>query len=239
MRRVMKRLEERAREYAGGALFEFLRDTSIPARKRLAFAPAVAHFVMSFADLYADVLTDGPAQNQYQQLVNTHTSEDENHWKWFLADLGQMGFDPKLEYSDALRFVWGKHTRRMRLLSYHMCRLGLGVDPLQKLVLVHCIEAAGKVTVDNVAKVGREFAAETGAKLVYFGAHHSDTEAAHTLEGDDTRRELEAIELAPAQAAQFAAIVDEAFGYFSAFRDEMLEIAKNGPFLPDSRATSA
>ena len=233
MRRVLARVDERAREYAQGELFEFLSNTSVSAKDRLAFAPAVAHFVMSFADLYSDVLTDGPPQNRYQQLVNTHTAEDENHWKWFLADLGQLGFDPKLEFSEALRFVWGKHTRRMRLLSYQMVRLGLRVDPLQKLVLVHVIEAAGKVTVDNVAKVGRELAGATGKKLVYFGAHHSDTEAAHTLEGDDTRHALEGIELESAEATRLIAVVDEAFGYFSAFRDEMLEIAKNGPHLAE------
>jgi hypothetical protein len=232
----MATLQQRTAEYAQAPLFDFLRDTTIPAKTRLSFAPCVAHFVMSFADLYSDVLTEVPAQNKYQELVNVHTKEDENHFRWFLADLEKLGCDPRMLFSDSLKFVWGEHTRQMRLLSYHMCRLGFKVDPLQKLVLVHCIEAAGKVTVDNVAKVGREFSAQTGARLVYFGPHHSDTESEHTLEGADTRSMIEAIELEAPVAERFSAIVDETFQYFTAFSNEMLGFAKSGRPIGSPRA---
>jgi hypothetical protein len=235
VRRVMATLSKRSAEYAQAPLFDFLRDTSIPARARLSFAPCVAHFVMSFADLYADVLCEEPAQNKYQELVNVHTREDENHWRWFLADLEKLGADPRVLFSDSLKFVWGTHTRQMRLLTYHMCRLGFRVDPLQKLVLVHCIEAAGKVTVDNVAKVGREFSEQTGARLVYFGPHHSDTESEHTLEEGDTRAMIEGIELDAAQAEHFSAIVDETFQYFTAFSNEMLDFAKSSKPIGSNR----
>lgn len=235
MRRVMATLQKRTAEYAQAPLFEFLRDENIPARTRLSFAPCVAHFVMSFADLYSDILCEEPAQNKYQELVNVHTSEDENHWRWFLADLEKLGCDPRMLFSDSLKFVWGEHTRQMRLLSYHMCRLGFRVDPLQKLVLVHCIEAAGKVTVDNVARVGKEFSQQTGARLVYFGQHHSDTESEHTLEAGDTRTMIEGIELETATAERFSAIVDETFQYFTAFSNEMLDFAKSGRSIGSSR----
>jgi hypothetical protein len=236
MRRVMATLQKRTAEYAREPLFQFLQDTSIPAAKRLSFAPCVAHFVMSFADLYADVLFEEPTQDKYQQLVNTHTKEDENHFRWFLADLEKLGADPQVRFSDALRFVWGTHTRQMRLLSYHMCRLGFRVEPLQKLVLVQCIEGAGKVTVDNVAKVGREFCQQTGARLVYFGPHHSETESEHTLEGNETRRMIENIELESHVAERYSTIVDEAFQYFSAFSSEMLDFARSGKALGASRS---
>ena len=235
MRRVMATIRKRTQEYAKQPLFEFLADTAVPAATRLSFAPCVAHFVMSFADLYADVLFEEPTQNKYQQLVNTHTKEDENHFRWFLADLEKLGADPQVRFSDALRFVWGTHTRQMRLLSYHMCRLGFRVEPLQKLVLVHCIEAAGKVTVDSVSKVGREFSQQTGARLVYFGPHHSETESEHTVEGDETRQMIEAIQLDAATAERYSVIVDEAFQYFSAFSAEMLDFARNGKKLDASR----
>jgi hypothetical protein len=227
----MATLQKRTAEYAQEPLFDFLRDTAIPAAKRLSFAPCVAHFVMSFADLYADVLTEEPTQNEYQRLVNVHTREDENHFRWFLADLEKLGADPQVRYSDALRFVWGPHTRQMRLLSYHMCRLGFRVEPLQKLVLVHCIEAAGKVTVDNVAKVGREFCEQNGVRLVYFGPHHSQSESEHTLESNETKRMIESIELDSSTAERYCVIVGEAFQYFRAFSAEMLDFARNGQAL--------
>jgi hypothetical protein len=101
---------------------------------------------------------------------------------------------------------------------------------------VHCIEAAGKVTVDNVAKVGGEFCEQTGARLVYFGPHHSETESEHTLEADDTRLMIEGIELETPTAERYSAIVDEAFQYFSAFSGEMLDFARSGKQLGASRS---
>ena len=123
-------------------------------QKMLAFVPSVAHFVMSFADLYAFVLQVQPATDKYQELVNAHAEEDAEHWRWYLDDLEKLGWDPKVPFSTALRFVWNGATQNTRALTYRMCRLGYGATSLEKLVLVHVIEAAGKVTVDGVSAVG-------------------------------------------------------------------------------------
>src|ERR1700693_4680849 len=96
MRRVFDLLENRTTEFAKAPLFNFLGDTSIDPRQRLSFAPGVAHFVMSFRDLYALVLREEPAKDEYQAIVNSHASEDDNHWRWFLSDLGKIGYDPQL-----------------------------------------------------------------------------------------------------------------------------------------------
>jgi hypothetical protein len=229
MRRVMRVLDQRTREFEGAPLFEFLRDKRIEPGKRLAFAPSVAHFVMTFADLYSFVLKEEPPRDKYQELVNAHTREDENHWRWFLDDLDKLGRDPRVTFTDALRFVWSERTVKTRLLSYHMCRLGFGADSLQRLVLVHCIEAAGKVTVRHVAAAGVEFAALTGKKLVYLGQHHSDTEGEHTIEAADVHRSIEDIALDVNRADALSAMVDDAFKYFFAFTEDMLESAKSNP----------
>jgi hypothetical protein len=230
MRRVLEFIDKRASEFAQLPLFAFLRDTKIDPRSRLAFAPGVAHFVMTFGDLYSHVLCEEPTTDEYQEIVNRHTREDDGHWKWFLADLGKMGFDPQVAYTDALRLIWSPKTVQMRMLSYRMCRLGLGADSLKKLVLVHCIEAAGKVTVERVAKVGDELASRTAQKLVYFGSHHSDTEIAHTLEDPAVRSEIEQIELEPTRERELMAVVDESFDAFSAFAGDMLTLAR--PAVP-------
>ena len=95
MRRIMQLVDTRADEYAKAPLFALMRDTSVDPRQRLAFVPALSHFVMTFADIYALVLREEPTSDELQQLVNVHTREDGGHWRWFLADLDKLGHDPR------------------------------------------------------------------------------------------------------------------------------------------------
>jgi hypothetical protein len=228
MKAVLEAIERRTVEFARHPFYAFLRDTTLDPRQKLGFVPVLSHFVMTFADLYALVLREEPARDAYQELVNAHTYEDGGHWKWFLADLDKLGHDPRLPFSNALKFVWSSATEKTRLLSYHMCRLGLGADSLHKLVLVQCIEATGKVTLEHVAPVGKQFAELTGKKLVYFGPHHFDTEAQHTLEEDGVHRRVEGITLEPALERELVALVDTCFALFSAGADELLAFARSG-----------
>jgi len=225
MKTVMQRIEQKTAEFAQAPLFGFLRDQSIEPRKRLAFVPSVAHFVMSFADLYSFVLQVEPAQDRHQELVNAHAREDENHWRWFLDDMEKLGFDERVRFSDALRFVWGEATVKTRALTYRMCRLGYGASSLEKLVLVHVIEAAGKVTVDGVSAVGTEYSKQTGKKLVYLGHHHLATESDHTIEDADVHRGISAIEVPADQRPGLVAIVDQGFAAFLDFTTDMLATA--------------
>jgi hypothetical protein len=222
MRRVLGKLARHTERFNAHPLFEFLRDESIAPQERLVFAPCLAHFVMTFADLYRFVLRQEPAADRYQELVNAHTYEDGGHWKWFLADLGKLGHDPQLAFSDALRIVWGEQTIQLRMLSYHMCRLGLGASSLHKLVLVHCIEATGSVMLRTIAPV----AAKVGKNLVYFGPHHFDSESGHTLEQSSVQDTVENIELEPALGRELSALVDQAFQHFMATADEVLAFAQ-------------
>jgi hypothetical protein len=228
MKAVLEAIDRRAIEFARHPFYEFMRDVTIDPRQRLAFVPVLAHFVMTFADLYALVLREEPAKDRFQEIVNAHTYEDGGHWKWFLADLDTLGDDPRLPFSSALKFVWSKATEKTRLLSYHMCRLGVGADSLHKLVLVQCIEATGKVALGHAAPVGKQFAELTGKKLVYFGPHHLDTEANHTLEEDTVRGLVEGIELEPGLERELVALVDTCFALFLANADELLAFAKSG-----------
>lgn len=226
MKEVIERLEQRSREFAKLPLFAFLQDRSIAPRKRLSFAPSVAHFVMSFADLYEFVLQVHPATDAHQELVNAHALEDANHWRWFLDDLEKLGFDEKLTFSDALRFVWHESTANTRALTYKMCRLGYGATSLEKLVLVHVIESAGKTTVDAVSSVGVEYSKQSGRKLVYLGHHHLATESAHTIEDAEVHRGIEAIEVPSEAHPGLLRIVDEGFDAFAAFTSDMLATAR-------------
>ncbi len=228
MQRVLTRLDEKTKEFAGHPFFEYLRDTGVDPRRRLSFAPALAHFVMTFADLYRFVFRQEPAGDRVQEIVNAHTYEDGGHWQWFLADLRKLGQDPQMAYSDAIRYAWSEETQKQRLLSYRLCRLGFGASSTHKLVLVHCIEATGTVTLRCVSLVGSEIARLSGEKLVYFGAHHFETEANHTLEKDDARELIQGLSLEAELSRELVLLVDETFALFGATADEMLVFARSG-----------
>jgi hypothetical protein len=222
MRDVMAALQRQSATLAEHPLYAFMRDSSVEPRRRLGFAPGLAHFVMTFADLYAFVLREEPARDRYQELVNAHTYEDGGHWRWFLADLGKLELDPYLSFSDALRFVWSDATVRIRKISYEVCRLGLGASSLHKLVLVHCIEATGALTLRYAAPLGEAI----DRRLVYFGPHHFETEADHTLEDDGVRAELGRLELSPDLSRDLLTLVDRCFAVFTDGADELLALAR-------------
>ena len=50
MEKLLALIENKKQEFASSGLFEFMRDQSIDQRQRLAFAPCIAHFVMSLGE---------------------------------------------------------------------------------------------------------------------------------------------------------------------------------------------
>jgi len=225
MRRILKRIEERQADYVQAPFFAFLRDRQIDVRQRLAFAPHVTHFVLTFADLCTLVLPQEPANDRYQELVNANCLEDKGHWRWFLSDLAELGIDSVAPFSDAVKLIWSDATVRTRKLSYHLVQLGGAEDSLGRLVLVHCIEGAFKATVGNLEPTAREFTELSGKRLNYLGAKHADAEQSHTLEAPAVRRSIEDIQLTQHEAVRLCALVDHSFAFFRAFADEMHSLA--------------
>jgi hypothetical protein len=225
VRRVLDQIEQRKQQYQRHSLFTFLGQTQIAPTERLAFIPALGHFVMSFADLYRLVLREEPAADRFQEIVNAHTFEDGDHWRWFLHDLGKLGEDRSVRLTEALQFLWSGHTARTRMLTYRICRLGLGASSLQKLVVVLCIEAAGRVSLSASAPVAQEWSAANGAKLVYFGSHHVETEAQHTVEDNEIAGWLAQVSLAADEHAIAGRVIDEVFSACDEFAADLLDIA--------------
>jgi hypothetical protein len=228
MRRVLAEIDRKTTAYARSPFFSFLRDPTIDVGQKLSFAPHVAHFALTFGDLCTLVLRDEPASDEYQELVNTHTYEDEGHWRWYLADLDLLGENRELHYCDAIKRIWSDATVRMRRLSYQLCSLALGGDSLQRLMLVHCIEGAFHVTLAGLMPVANELKSRTGKVLTYMGPGHSDVETSHVMEEPAVRKKLAALELDPRRAEQLCHIVGFCFRHFTAFSDELLELSKAG-----------
>jgi hypothetical protein len=110
------------------------------------------------------------------------------------------------------------------------------MSSLQKLVLVHSIEATGRVGLEAAVPVGNAVAKETKRNLVYFGGHHLDTELQHTLEEDHVHAELAALELSQAQIDDLCGIVDKVFAHFGGFVDEAYRVAKSNRTIGESVA---
>jgi hypothetical protein len=227
MKATLQYIDSRASEYNGLPLFSFMRDSGVSLESRLAFVPCMTYFAMAFADVYQLMLREEPANDYYQELVNAHAREDGGHWKWFLADLASLNLDRTERMSEAMRFLWGASTVKSRLLTYKVCRLGYGASSLHKLVLVHCIEAAGKIALGTAAPLGRELGDRIGKPLLYFGAHHFDTEGRHTLEEDKVRASLETESLTNEVRAELYKIVDEVFIAFKELSEELLAFARS------------
>lgn len=232
MKEVFDHIAARSAEYAGKPVFAYLRDERISPRQRLEFVPWLAHFVMTFADLYQMFVEEPAPGDRFQELVNAHLAEEDNHWKWFLADLDALGLNPQLQFGDALRLLWGPETLRTRALAYRVCRLSAGLSSLEKLVLFHAIEGTGRVALEALAPVGASFSEQSGKKLVYFGQRHLDTERDHTVEDDATRGFLETVSVDAAQRSRLCAVVDEVFECFGNFADEAFERATSPVSFP-------
>lgn len=228
MKPIFERIAERQEQYAHRPIFLHMRDERLPARERLSFVPYLSYFVLTFADLYRFVLPENPPRDRYQELVNIHLSEEDTHWKWFLTDLAQLELDAEMPFSDALRFIWSDATLQSRLLAYQMCRMGFGVDSLQKLVLVQAIEATGRVALEAAVTAGRQIG-NGQRRLIYFGKHHLETETGHTLETNNVREQLELVALEPMERARLLAVVDEVFAHFTTFADEAFQFTTAKP----------
>lgn len=225
MKGIFEHIQKRSAEFSDRPLFRYLMDPSIDPRERLEFVPCVSHFVMTFADLYHFFLTESTPKDRYQELVNVHLSEEGTHWKWFLADLTNLGLDPELRFTDTLRLLWGDETIKTRRLAYEICKRSAGLDSLEKLVLVQAIEATGRVGLEAAVPVGNQVAAKTSRNLVYFGGHHLDTERQHTLEEDAIHRSLLDVTLDEPTRARLCRIIDDVFAHFSDFVDEAFGVA--------------
>jgi len=228
MKLVFAHIGERSRRFTERPLFVYLRDTTVDPQRRLRFVPWMSHFVMTFADLYHFFLPENPPGDRYQELVNIHLSEEGTHWKWFLADLTNLGLDPTLRFTDALRFIWSDATLKTRALAYEMCKLSAGMNSLQKLVMVLAIEATGRVGLEAAVPTGVETGTKSGRTLVYFGSHHLDTERQHTVEAKEVHGALADLTLTDVTRAQLCSIVDQVFDRFGDFVDEAFALAQDG-----------
>lgn len=223
MREVLAAITERKRAFAQLPFFTFLADESLTPEQRLAFYPCMAHWIMSFADLNKYFLRVEPSVDEYQQRVNIYSHEDDDHWQLYLEDFQKLGFERLYTGTDWLNFLWGEETRANRMLSYRLASLIMSATSVQRLAIIEAMEEAANVFFPLTVPLAEQIQERTGVELRYLGHFHFGLEAEHTGAGE--HESLARIELDEETRRRTLELVDEVFGLFEDWAEEVLRFA--------------
>jgi hypothetical protein len=230
MEEVLALIEKKKQIFASSGLFEFMRDQSIDPRQRLAFAPCMAPFVMSFGEFNKYVFREEPTNDPIQEIVNNHTYKDDHHWLWFLKDLETLGINRYVKFSDALNFLWNEETKGARLVSHQIFRSAFGASPITKLAILEVTEATGNVFFSTAAPIAQELRTITQKEFLYFGCFHLVVETGHTTGTPEVDQLIKNIQLSEETRQEAFKIVENLFEVFTELTDELLVYAKTHSF---------
>ncbi|MEL7241157.1 MAG: hypothetical protein AAGM40_02250 [Cyanobacteria bacterium J06573_2] len=228
MKEVLAYIEEKKQEFAKLPFFEYMRDTSVDPRQRLAWAPCLTPFVMNFKDLNKLALRKEPTTNKIQKMINHHTYEDGNHWKWFLQDLKLLGFDESQNFTDTLIFLWGEETENVRLMAHNLFRMcSFEEDLLMKLIVIESIEVTANVGLYETGLVAEELRKITNQHYPYFSESHHRLEAGHIhFDSDNIENFFDEIHLTEEETRKAFVLVERVFTDFENATNAMLSFAK-------------
>jgi hypothetical protein len=225
MKNILELIAAKKQVYAQLPLFTFMQDSQLAPIQRLAFAPCMAHFIMSFGDLNKYVFRNQSCTSPLQQLINEHTHEDDHHYPWFLTDLSKLGFNSSTGFVDTLRFLWSEDTQITRRLSYQLVALTLYADPIYKVVVIEAIEATGNVLFNLTTQIAQELQRINQQEYQYFGQFHFHRETGHAAKSADGEQLLETIILTAAERQIAHDLVEKVFDLFTQWTDELLMYA--------------
>jgi hypothetical protein len=238
MNRVLEYFEQKRRVLEQRPFLAFVRDRSIKPEHRLSFAPCMAPMTMGFSDLMVLGLRDLSSTNELQRILNEHTRVDDRHWEYFVHDLTVLGFNGTgMNLSEALLLLWGEHCARTRQVSYTFMAIVRDAPPIMRLVILEMIEIAADLGFSLFRQVGKEYTAETGQALQYFGQPHQDLEDEHSEMGASSIRSLiSSYPWTEEEEKQAFAFADEVTHCFIEMGNDLLAYAQksidHGPLWP-------
>lgn len=215
MKEVLAYIETKKQDFAELQLFEYMRDTSIEPRKRLAWVPYVSPLAMGFGDLWKYIFRKEPSTDTIQIMLNKHTYEDENHWKWFPKDIKALGFNKSFDFSDSIEFIWGNETREARLLCLQIAILTYNLEPEILLVAIEALEATANIVFNTTASVVNELKKETNKNYPYFGNLHLVEDSTHSMFEKEKKEFVDSIELTHKQQNESFELIDKIFDLFA------------------------
>ncbi|MGD1805439.1 hypothetical protein ACP6PL_08355 [Dapis sp. BLCC M126] len=227
MKDILSLIEHKQVEFRQHPLYQFLRNKNIAPRRRLAFAPCFAFFVMGFAELNQYAFREEPTDDPIQKIVNQHTYEDDCHWPWFLEDLEKLGMNYSLKFTSCLKYLWNQDNKFSRSTIYKLYKLGYKAEPIQKLAMIEAIEAIADIFLGATAEVCQELQSFSDENYPYFGQHHFTVDTSHTIYSSELKQFIENIQIPEQIETSVRAAVDEVFDIFVEFSTSLLEYAQN------------
>jgi hypothetical protein len=227
MKNILALIEKKQKTYAQLPFFQFMRDQNISPKKRLAFAPCAAPFIMGFSDLCKYSLRQEPTNDKIQMILNQHTYEDDFHWRWFIKDLEKLGFNCSLSLNNSIQFLWSDQTKVSRLLTRELHSLIINADAVEKLIIMDAIESTADVLLSTTKHVTEELKLTTRQKYEYFGSSHCDAEHEHNTRSQDTSEFIKSIQISAQTRQQSIYLVEKVFELFTEWTDELLTFAQN------------
>jgi len=176
-------------KFALNPLHEKLRGES-SIEDKMKFIPRMLFFVLGFKDLMEMVRYEAPG-NELEKGVNTHSDEDNYHWKWYLNDLEMIDstFNEQ-KVSDLSKMVWSDDSYEVRqtiyLFSRHIQNFN---NPVARMLMIEVLE----LTFDKFKEALHPVLKGNGLfdKLHYFGKTHEESEEGHSTGiSDDEIMEL-------------------------------------------------
>lgn len=232
MKKVLAYINQKKKEFAQLPLFEFLQDQTIDPRQRLAFAPCIAPFAMSFGELNRTVFRDEPTTDEIQKIINVHTYEDDHHWPWLLSDMEKLRFNPTMRFNQSLEFLWNDQSINARAAAYYLYHATYKANPIRKFTIIEATESTGNILLANSAIPARELSKETHDEYEYFGAGHLEVDTGHTFCSTESRQVIEAVELSVEDRQSALVAVDRTFAVFTNLMNELLAFAQQAKLQP-------
>lgn len=227
MKSILALIESKQKVYAQLPFFEFMRDQTISPKKRLAFAPCAAPFIMSFADLNKYALRQEPTKDKIQLILNQHTYEDDFHWQWFLEDMHKLGFNYSLKFNESLSLLWSDKTKNSRLLTYQLYEYITQSEPIEKLLILEAIEATADIFLSLTRQITNELRLNTNQEYRYFGDCHINQETSHSANDTDVNEFISNIYLSEASQLKGVELVNKVFAGFTQWTYELLAYAQS------------
>jgi hypothetical protein len=229
MQAILQLVEDRKQQFAALPIFQYLQDQQIAPKQRLCWLPCLAPLSLGFGDLWRDILYRQDNQgNPLQVLINQHTKEDANHWKWYIGDIQKLGFLEDLRFSQTLDFLWNAKTPQTRLVCLKIAGLTYKAEPAVVLAAIEALEATANVVFSLTAQVIQELPIDERAGLRYFSSVHLLEDSSHSI-FDTDQQLVENIVLSEAQRQQAIAVVEEIFESFEAAFQEIMDYVEQSP----------
>ncbi|MGH1343756.1 MAG: hypothetical protein ACRBN8_19525 [Nannocystales bacterium] len=215
---IFEIIERRRSAYERHPFIRFLRDETVPAEQRLAYAPFGSHFVLTFGEFNRDFLHEDEPDSPQQEMINEHAAEDQTHFAWFLHDLKVLGFDRECRFTDVLRFLWSDEGKHARELGHYVIAAARDASAELRLVIIEALEAQGNVWLSATARAASSHPQRE--RLVYFSQHHLERETGHAI-GSEVE-DIRSCVLPESMRPRAEALVHGIFDRTESFCDEML-----------------